>query len=160
MKTKGDFEKLTKKGTRHVGKWEPEKWINYDKGGVAVVTHFKLAHGMFPIDELPPPVDLQSVVLGLLSQCGKDCGLLLQGAPHQSHGEVLRVLLHHEAFLWKRYINTNKSNTTAENHTVQLSCQELLPVRDVLSEVFLVCQRDFQRFSRLLKIILWLVLTF
>lgn len=66
---------------------------------VATATHFELAQRVIPVDEVPRPVDLQGVVLGFLPHRAKDGGLLLQGAPHQSHRQVLGVLLQHEALL-------------------------------------------------------------
>ena len=63
-------------------------------------THLELTERVLPVDELPPPVDLQGVVLWLLlAGRPEDCGLLPQGLADQRTRHVLGLHLEHEALL-------------------------------------------------------------
>lgn len=103
-------------------------------------THFELRQRVPPIDVLPPPVDLEGVVLRLLSHRAKDRGLLLQGGPHESGREVLWVLLQHEALL-KQQIKASTFQVTTLKciYTVTLTFGSVLKVLEVLEGAFQRC---------------------
>lgn len=98
-----------------------------------MATHFELRQRVPPIDVLPPPVDLEGVVLRLLTHRAKDRGLLLQGGPHESSREVLRVLLQHEALL------KQKMKASSFQVTVTLTFGSVLKVLEVLEGAFQRC---------------------
>lgn len=103
-----------------------------------MATHFELRQRVPPVDVLPPPVDLEGVVLWLLSHRAKDRGLLLQGGLHESGREVLRVLLQHEALLKQQMKVSTFQVTTI--YTVTLTFASVLKVLEVLEGAFQRCR--------------------
>lgn len=105
-----------------------------------MATHFELREWVPPVDVLPPPIDLEGVVLRLLSHRAKDRGLLLQGGPHESGWVVLRVLLQHEALLKQQMKASTFQVTTLKCiYTVTLTFGSVLKVLQVLEGAFQRC---------------------